>query len=318
MTMPNRSLMAICAGSANLPLAERVAATLGEPLVGREIEYFPDGEIGAELTESVRGRDVYLLQPTAPPAERHLLELLLLADACRRDGAARLTALIPYFGYARQDRRAHGREALGARLVADLLATAELARVITVDLHSDALEGCFAMPLEHLGAVPTLAAAARAVAPAEAVVVAPDLGAVRLAERYARLLDRPLAIVHKTRLSGAAVRATGITGEVQGRVPLIVDDMISTGGTIAAAAEALMTAGCLPEMDVVATHALLVGPAVPRLRALPIRRLITTDSVALPPDLPLPAETVGLAPLLAETIVRLHEERPLRDLIGRD
>ena len=314
--MPNTRRV-IIAGSSNHPLAERFAAALGAPLGSRDAARYPDGEIQVELHESVRGCDVYLLQSTAPPVEQHLLELLLLADACRRPIAACLTAVLLYTGYARQERRAHGREAVGARVVADLLQTAGFARVVAVDLHSDALEGFFAMPLEHLSAVPALAEAARPLLPAEAVIVAPDLGAVRRAEHFARLLDRPVAIVHKTRLSGEQVRVGGITGDVRGRAPLIVDDMISTGGTIAAAAVALLAAGCLPEMLVVATHALLVGPAVERLQALPLRRLLTTDSVALSTPVPLPLEVISLAPLLVAAIARLYNASSLRDLVGR-
>jgi ribose-phosphate pyrophosphokinase len=303
------------AGSANPALADAVATALGTRLGRRELYRFPDGELHVELHDSVRGHDVYLLQPTSPPAEAHLLELLLLADACRRAGAAQLTAIVPYFGYARQDRRASGREPVAARLVADLLAASGLQRVIAVDLHSAGLEAVFSIPLEHLSAVPLLVEALRRRVPGNAVIVAPDFGAARLAERYGALLGLPVAIVHKSRLSGDAVVARGVTGEVQGRVPLLVDDMISTAGTVEAAAKAVIAAGGLPEVTVVASHALLVGPAVYRLGALPLSRLIVTDSVVQPANLPLPLQAVTLAPLLAEVVERLHEDRSLSELL---
>ena len=308
--------LTLISGSANPALAESVAATLGLKPARRVLERFPDGELHVEVQEDLRGQDVYLLQPTGPPVDAHLLELLLLADAGRRAGAVRLTAVVPYFGYARQDRRARGGEPVGGRVVADLIAASGLDRVVAVDLHTAALEGFFAVPLEHLSAVPLLVEAVRPAVAENAVIVAPDLGAVKLAERYARALDRPVATVHKVRLSGEEVRVRGLVGEVRGRAPLVVDDMISTGGTITAAVTTLLAAGCVPEVTVVASHALLVGPAVERLGAQPIRRLIVTDSVAVPRDLPLRLEVTGLGPLLAEAIDALHHERPLGRLLA--
>ncbi len=309
--------LALISGSANPTLAETVAAKLGLQPARPVLERFPDGELHVEVQEDLRGQDVYLLQPTGPPVDAHLLELLLLADACRRAGVARLTAVVPYFGYARQDRRARGGEPVGGRVVADLIAAARLDRVVAVDLHTAALEGFFPVPLEHLSAVPLLVEAVRSAVAERAVIVAPDLGAVKLAERYARALDRPVATVHKVRLSGEEVRVRGLVGDVRDRAPLVVDDMISTGGTISAAITTLLAAGCVPEVTVVATHALLVGPAVERLGAQPIRRLVVTDSVAVTRDVPLSLEVVGLGPLLAEAIDALHHERPLGGLLAR-
>lgn len=307
--------LAVFAGRACPALAAAVATSLGRGLGRAKVERFPDGEIHVEIAESVRGQDVYLIQSTSAPVHEHLVELLLLADACRRAGAARLTAVMPYFAYARQDRRAGGREAVGARLVADLLAAAGVQRVVAVDLHSPALEGFFGIPLEHLSAVPILADAVRPTLRGEAVVVAPDLGAVKLAERYARRLQLPVAIVHKTRLSGEEVRAGAVIGEVRGRMPLIIDDMISTGGTIEAAARAVIAAGAVAEITVVASHALLVGAAAERLRALPLQCCIATDSVATAAATPW-LQNVSLGPLLAEAIERLHTSRSLDDLIA--
>jgi ribose-phosphate pyrophosphokinase len=308
--------LSIFSGSANPLLAEVIAQGLGMSLGHVVLQRFPDSELYVEIQESVRGHDVYLIQPTSPPVEAHLLELLFLADACRRAGAAHLTAVIPYFGYARQDRRAKGREPVNARLVADLLQSSGLQRVVAVDLHTTAVEGFFRIPVEHLSAVPLLAEAVRPTLPPHAVIVSPDLGAAKLAERYARLLQLPLAIVHKTRLSGEEVRAQGIVGEVRGRVPIVVDDMVSTGGTIQAAIQALLTAGCESEnLTVVATHGLFVGPAPERLRAVPIHRVLVTDSVARPTSEPLSLQVVSLGALLAETISRLHNNKSLSDLL---
>jgi ribose-phosphate pyrophosphokinase len=300
-----RMNLVIVAGSGNPPLAEAVAERLGIKVCGSALRRFPDTELHAEIGESVRGCDVYLIQPTGPPVDPHLMELLFLADACRRAGAARVTGVVPYFGYARQDRRTREREAMGGRLVADMLGAAGLTRVVSVDLHTAALEGFFGVPLEHLSAVPLLANAIGELVTNRAVVVAPDLGAVKLAEHYGELLHRPIAIVHKTRLSGEEVKVRGIVGDVAGRVPLIVDDMISTGGTIEAAVQALIAAGCVPEITVAATHGLLVGSARERLQVLPLKQIVVTDSLPASEPGPLPLKVVSIAPLLAEIAVRL-------------
>ena len=303
-------------GSANPHLAETLAAKLGTGLGALGINRFPDGELHVEIQETVRGHDVYLIQPTSPPVERHLLELLMLADAAHRAGAARLTAVIPYLGYARQDRRALGREAVGGRLIADLLAAGGLLqRIVAVDVHSPAIEGFFGVPLEHLSAVPLLVESIRSHVTDDSVIVAPDLGAAKLAERYAKPLGLPTAVVHKTRLSGSEVSVRRLTGEVRGRTPIIVDDMISTGGTIEAAVSALLSERCEPDITVVASHGLFVGPSAERLITTPVRRLIVTDSVATPVLPEFPLEVVGLATLLAQAVDRLHNDRSLSDLL---
>jgi ribose-phosphate pyrophosphokinase len=314
----------VLAGSGNPALAQAVAHALGQPLGRAYTEAFPDGELHVELGDTVSGRDVYVVQPTGPPVEAHLFELLLLGDACRRAGAAELTAVIPYFGYARQDRRATGREALGARVAADVIAAAGFTRVVAVDLHNAAIEGCFTMPLEHQSAVGLLAETLAEEVTDETVVVAPDLGAAKMAERYARLFHRPVAIVHKTRLSGSEVRVHAVVGEVAGRAPILVDDMISTGATIEAAAWALLDAGCRPRLVVAATHLLFVGGAAERLGRLPIARLAGTDSVVTPDHAARvlssaapPITRVSIAPLVAETIVRLHEHRAIVEVEAR-
>jgi ribose-phosphate pyrophosphokinase len=258
------------------------------------------------MLESPEGRDVFILQPTSPPPDEHLMELLALADACRRANAMRVTAVIPYFGYARQDRRAKGLESVAARVVADCIAASGVQRVVAIDLHTDAIEGFFTLPVERLSAVEVLAEALKAARPEDGVIVAPDLGAARLADRYGRLLELPVAIVHKTRLGPEQVRVSHVTGDVQDRTPVIVDDMISTGGTIEAAIWAVVTAGARREgITVAATHGLFVGACVNRFRGLEIARLLTTDTIARAPAPGLPLETVSVAGLLAGTMRRL-------------
>lgn len=298
---------------ADTGLAARLTAELGVEIGALVLGRFPDGEAHVELTDSVRGHDVYVLAPTAPPADARLMELLLVADASRRAGAARITAVMPYFAYARQDRRKAGREPVAARLVADLVSASGITRVVAVDLHGAALEGFFSVPLEHLTAAPSLAARLRRQVPKDGVVVAPDLGAAHLADRFARELALPVAVVHKTRASATEVSVRTITGEVRGRVPILVDDMISTGGTIAAAIEALLASGAQARVQVAATHGLFVGGAPELFAGLPIERLIVTDSVPARQALP-DMEVVSLAPLLASAIQQLHHERSIAGL----
>lgn len=301
--------LAIFAGSNNAPLAEAVAAVLGTPLRQRVLERSPDGELHVEIRENVRACDVFLVQPTGPPLDRNIMELFFLADACRRSGANHITAITPYFGYARQDRNSSGQQAVGARLIPDLLRTAGIGRVVAVDLHTTSVESAFGIGLEHLSAFPLFQAAIGRPS-SDSVVVAPDLGAFRLAERYARTLNLPLAIVAKVRVSGAEVIAQNLIGDVRGRKPLIVDDMIITGATVEAALNAVIAAGATAEATVVATHGLLVGRAIERLRKLPITRILLSDSVELPSSSGLPVEPIGLGPLLGQVVSSLHAGNP--------
>jgi ribose-phosphate pyrophosphokinase len=308
--------LAIFSGSGNPPLAAAIASALGVPLGQRRLARSPDGELRVEIQENVRARDVFLVQPTGPPLDQNLMELVFLADACRRAGANQVTAVVPYFGYARQDRSASGQQALGARLIPDLLRMAGVGRVVTVDLHTPAVESAFGIALEHVSTV-NLLCGAIAPPPADSIVVAPDMGALRLAERYGRALGLPIAIVAKVRVSDEEVVAQNVIGEVQGHKPLIVDDMIITGGTIEAALNAVIALGAVRNATVVATHGLFVGQAASRLRALPITRLLVTDSTVISPALALPIEVVTLAPLLTQVISRLHAGELLGDLIGQ-
>ena len=306
----------IVAGTANPLLAGAVATALRTEPVTRVVERFPDGEL-RPVVDHLRGDDVYVIQPTGPPVSDHLMELLLLLDACRRGGAERITAVVPYFGYARQDRRGRVGEAVGARVVADALAGSGAQRLVVVDPHSAALEAMCGIPVEMLTSVPALAGALAPMVPEGAVIVAPDLGAVKLAEHYASLLRRPVAVVRKTRVTGATVHAEDIAGDVAGRPAVIVDDMISTGATIEAAAGVVLAHGGAPGIVVAATHGLLVGAAASRLGQLPVRCVLTTDSLARDQPLMPALQVESVAPLLADAIGRLHHNQPLGDLLVR-
>ena len=313
----------VVAGSGHPGLAIAVASAVGAPAVACELERFPDGERGPVVGD-VRGADVYVVQPTGPPVDEHLVELLLVVDACRRAGADRVTAVVPYFGYARQDRRSRAGEPIGARVVLDALAAVGTDRLVVVDPHTPALEAMAPMAVEILTAVPVVAAALAPLA-SGAVLVAPDLGAVRLAEAYAKVLDRPVAVVRKSRLTGQAVRAEELVGEVAGRPVVVVDDMISTGATIEATLRLLRSDGAAAPVTVAATHGLLLGGALGRMTALGAARVLVTDT--LPPpggtpaasDVPVPGEPsaverCSVAPLIAGAIARLHADVPLDGL----
>jgi ribose-phosphate pyrophosphokinase len=308
----------ILAGTAHPALGEAVARELGAQPLPHRLERTPDGELLVRIDESARGRAVAIVQPTAAPVGEHLLDLLLLADGCWRLGAQRVTAVIPYLGYSRQDRRTEPGESLGARVVAQVLAGAHLDRVVVVDPHNPAVESGFACPLEQLSAVSLLARAVeRHVGKphgTDCVIVAPDLGATKLAQRYAKLLGWPVAIVHKERLGPREVVAERIIGDVRGLTPVIVDDIVSTAGTISAAVTLLAARGAKLPVVVVATHGLFTGPAVDRLRALPLARVVTTDSVPQPAGLPFAHDVVPLAPILAEAIRRVSGRFPRESL----
>lgn len=306
-------LMALIAGPASIPLGQEVAELLAVRQVAYDCQRFPDGEAEFDIRDSVRGRDVYLLQATSPPVDQHLIELLLLADACRRAGAARLTTVIPYFGYARQDRRTN-RRSLGGRVAANVIGTGGFDRLMLIDAHTASIEGFFDIPIDHLTAVPILAEAARRSRQDNSVVVAPDLGGVKRAREYARLLELPMAFVQKTRVSGEAVEAHGVIGEVRGRIPILVDDMLSTGGTIEAAVRALRVAGAIEPAVVVVTHALLVGRARDVLRRLPVSKLIVGNTVPVEDAVDLRLDITSVAPLIATAIRRNHFDESLADL----
>lgn len=300
-------------GTAHPRLAAAVAREMGVPLGECEVERFPDGEVTVRLQESVRGKEVFVLQPTAPPVNDNLMELLAFADACRRSAAARITAVVPYFGYARADKRSHRREPITGSLVATLMQAAGLHHVITVDLHTQQLEGFFAVPVDALTAVPTLCASLRERIPRDLVVVSPDAGRVQLATEYARRLEAPLAVLHKRRESGTETAVTHLVGEVEGLACLIVDDMISTGGTLVESVRALRHAGGR-EFYVSATHGLFLRGALGRLAEAGVSEVLVTDTVPRTVEEAPPLRTATLAPLLAAAIRRVVVGGSLGDL----
>lgn len=295
----------ILAGTASRGLADAVAREAGVPLGRVEVERFPDGELTVRIDESVRDRDVFLLQATSSPVNEHLVELLALADACRRGSAGRITAVVPYFGYARSDRRAGRREPIMAGLVAEVLEAAGVDHVVVIDLHTPQVEGFFRVPVDHLTAIPVLAEAARDRLEEGTVVVSPDVGAVDRATAFARRLGLGVAITHKRRVSGERVEVVRVIGEVEGKACLIVDDMISTGGTVAACVAALREAGAGDGFMVAATHAVLSPGARERLADAGVREVIVTNTVASEGEAWPALRVVSVAPLLAGAVRRL-------------
>jgi ribose-phosphate pyrophosphokinase len=267
-------------GSGNPGLAVAVAREAGVPLGARVIERFPDGETFVRLEQPVRGRQVFILQPTGPPVNDNLVELLTFVDACRRAAAANIVAVVPYFGYARQDKRHGHREPVTASMVAYLLQAAGANQVVTVDLHAAQIEGFFHIPVDCLTAVPTFCQALRPLLPKELIVVSPDEGRVKMAGQFAQRLDSTVAVLHKRRETATKTRVTHVVGDVRGKACLIIDDMISTGGTIAEAIEALLAAGARPEIFVAATHGPLLESAKERLNHEAVRKVFVTDTIA--------------------------------------
>ncbi|MBI3977591.1 MAG: ribose-phosphate pyrophosphokinase [Chloroflexi bacterium] len=310
--------LALYAGSANPELAAAVAGQLGISLGRMRLRHFPDGEVHVQIEESIRGRDVYLLQSTGPPVNEHLMELLVMIDAFHRASAGRLTAVIPYYGYSRQEKKSTGREPISAKLVADLLTCAGVQRVVSIDLHTPAIQGFFDIGMDHLTAVPILIDYLVPRRPADGVVVAPDVGRAKLADKYATSLGLPMAIVYKEREPGGLITAREVVGEVSGRTPIVIDDMISTGSTIERAVEVLLRHGAKPAIVVAVTHPVLVGPAIERLAHPAIHEVVVTDTIPIPPEKRLPKLHVRtVASLLAEAIGRLHREESISAIFRR-
>jgi ribose-phosphate pyrophosphokinase len=312
---------AIVCGSANEPLASEIAAKLGAPLLKRRIERFPDGELYVRFESSVRGRDAYVIQPTSTPVNEHIFELLLLIDTLKRASAGRVTAIIPYYGYARQDRKFTGRDPITAKLVANLITAAGASRVLAVDLHSPAIQGFFDIGMDHLSAIQLLAEDLMDRIPRNSVIVSPDTGGVKRADIYARMLDLPIAILHKRRATAREVEIAAVIGDIRGKYPIIGDDIISTGGTIRKALDTLVKAGARPEVRVVATHGVLVGDAATLLQHPALVEIVVTDTVPIPQGLrtALPQlRVVSVAGLLANAIQHLHSGLSLSALFNRD
>jgi ribose-phosphate pyrophosphokinase len=299
----------IFSGRAHPELAKKVSNYLGLPLGRAVMGNFPDGEISCKIDEDVRGRDVFIIQPTCPPVNENLLELLIMIDSFMRASAERITAVIPYFGYARQDRKDEGRVPITAKLVANLIVRAGANRVLAMDLHAAQVQGFFDIPTDHLYAAPVIDEhlRCRGIPEEDLVVVSPDEGSIKRALAHMVRLGGHLAIIDKRRSSAEKTRQAHVIGsKIEGKIALIFDDMISTGSSICGAAEVMHQAGAR-EVYLAATHALLVGGAKERLQRAPINGLIVTDSVPLPEDKAMPNITVlTIAPMLGEAIKRIH------------
>jgi ribose-phosphate pyrophosphokinase len=296
---------ALLAGSANPVLAGMIARKLGTQVGACIVDRYPDGDVGVQLLDSVRRKEIFLVQSTSPPVNDHLVELLALADACRRAGAARISAIIPFFGYSRADKRHGRREPIMARVVADLLEVVGIDHIVTVDLHTPQIEGFFHAPVDSLTAVPTLCQALRDHLPRDLVVVSPDVGRVAMATRYSeQCLGAPIVVLHKQRVSGTETKVTHVVGEVSGRACLIVDDMISTGGTIAESITALLAAGVRPEIMVAATHGLFVRDARHKLSHPALREVVVTDTACVPSEDWPQLRVVSIAPVIAGAVQR--------------
>ncbi len=301
--------LTIISGRAHPDLAKEIADYLGIKLAAIEIGDFPDGEISVKLNQNIRGCDVYIMQPTGPPVNRNIMELLILIDACRRASAARITAVLPYFGYARQDRKDSGRVPITAKLVANLITTAGAQRVLTMDLHAAQIQGFFDVPVDHLFAAPILDEYFQSlkIPGNDIVIVSPDEGSIKRALQHVERLGGNLAIVDKRRSSAMNTQQVNlIGGPIKGKTALIFDDMISTGGSIVGAVNTVKSHGAV-DVYVGATHPVLCGPAPARLRESPIRELVVTNSLPISPEQRLPnMKVVSVAPLLGEAIRRIH------------
>jgi ribose-phosphate pyrophosphokinase len=299
----------VFSGRANAALAEKIAWELGDPLGKISLGNFPDGEISVKIEEDVRGRDIFLVQPTCPPVNENLMELLIMLDSFKRASAARITAVLPYYGYARQDRKDVGRVPISAKLVADQISVAGATRVLALDLHAAQIQGFFDIPVDHLHAAPVIADYVRElnIPPHEFVVLSPDEGNIKRALRYQKRLGGELTIVDKRRTSPTEVKQANLIGSpLEGKTAVIFDDLISTASSIVGAAEVARQHG-VRELYACATHGVLCGPAIERLHRAPIKQIIITDSIPLPPHKQLPnIKVLSVAKLLADAIKRIH------------
>ena len=313
MILPHNLEMKIFTGNAHPALAGAICDYLKVGLGDASVSSFPDGETYVKINDNIRGRDVFIIQPTCPPTNQNLMELLILVDAARRASAARITSVIPFFGYARQDRKDQPRVPITAKLVANLLVAAGVNRVLTMDLHAQQLQGFFDIPVDHLHARPVMVQHLHKLAIGNLVVVSPDVGGVKMASAYAQALGAGLAIVVKKRKSASETEASHIIGDVSGQNVLIVDDLTETAGTLTSAAKMLRNHGAL---DIYAgvSHAVLTDLAVERLKDSEIKELITTDSVPVRPTSDQRVKVLSVAELLGEGIRRIHDDESVSSL----
>ncbi|MBC8453790.1 ribose-phosphate pyrophosphokinase [PVC group bacterium] len=306
--------MKIFTGSANPQLAGKISEYLKMPLGEIDITRFPDGEIFVKLKENIRERDVYVVQPICKPPNENLMELLIMIDAIRRASADRITAVLPFYGYARQDRKDQPRVPITAKLVANLLVAAGIDRILTVDLHAQQIQGFFDIPVDHLYAFPVISKYMKDKNPENHIVVAPDTGGVKAAYAYSQELGCDLAIVAKERLGPSEVTAYQLVGDVNGKTAIMVDDLTTTAGTLCSAAKMLMESGAL-EVYAAVSHATITQKGVERLKASAIKELIVTDTVPLDVDVgDYPVVVLSVADLLGEAIMRIHEGRSVTTL----
>jgi ribose-phosphate pyrophosphokinase len=321
MELVTKKKLHLLSGRAHLPLAEEIADLLDEELGEANLAEFANGEIHSKLGQNVRGSDVFIIQSHSSvdgmTINDALMEQLIMIDAARRASAKRIVAVCPFYGYARQDRKAEGREPITAKLVANMFAAAGATRLVSIDLHSGQIQGFFDGPVDHLQARPVLVDAMRSLGD-DLMVVSPDAGRVKVAEQYANELGADLAIVHKRRVKGEknAVEARDVVGDVQDRCCVLIDDMIDTAGTMVAAAEQLVEHGA-SEVHAACTHAVLSGPAVDRIKNSSIGRLITTNTLPLPPEKQFDKlEVHSIAPILAKAIDAVFEDTSVSELFG--
>jgi ribose-phosphate pyrophosphokinase len=316
--MNNNFQLKVFSGRANVPLAEKIAQYLGDALGKIELKNFPDGEIGARIDEDVRGRDVFLVQPTCHPVNDNLMELLIMLDSFKRASAARITVVLPYYGYARQDRKAEGRVPITAKLVANLLTSAGAQRVLTVDLHAAQIQGFFDIPVDHLYASPVILSYVRKLNldPRDLIVLSPDEGSVKRVLRYQKKLNVNMAIVDKRRISAELVENANLIGaSLEGKIALIFDDMVSTATTVVSAAKTARSVGKAKAVYILATHGVLCGPAIKNLREAPIEKMVITDTIPLTPEKRISnIEVLSVAELLADAIKRIHVNQSVSEL----
>jgi ribose-phosphate pyrophosphokinase len=320
MTTTNgvRGEFRVFTGNSNRPLAEAICKELGQPLSEAEVGRFSDGEIQVEIGESVRGLDAYIVQSTCSDANVNLMELLIMIDALKRASAGSITAVIPYYGYARQDRKVASRSPISAKLVADLLEAAGATRVVSVDMHAGQIQGFFNIPFDHLYAAPVLLGDMKkrlGANPEELVIVSPDAGGVERARAYSKRLGTTLCIVDKRRLKANVAEVMNVIGDVQGKTAIVLDDMIDTAGTLTQAANALIDKGA-KRVVAYATHAVLSGPAVERLQKSPIEEVVVSDTIPLNAAAAAcrKIRSLSVATLLAEAIRRIHQADSLSSL----
>lgn len=295
----------IFSGNANRKLAEEVAAYLGIPLGNAAVSRFSDGEINVQIMESVRGNDVFVIQPTCPPVNENLMELLVIVDALRRASSGRITAVIPYYGYARQDRKVQPRVPITAKLVANLITVAGANRVLTVDLHAGQIQGFFDIPVDNLMALPVFVEYVKKnIDLTNAVVVAPDAGGVERARKFAKKLDLPLAVIDKRRSAPNVAEVMHVVGDVKGKIALIIDDIIDTGGTLVKAASALVEKGATL-VYAFATHPVFSGQAKEKILSSVISRVVVTNTI--PQDAFDKVDIISVGPLVGEAIKRIHK-----------